>query len=217
MAFDTNGLNTGVILAQPLPAGTNLIGGVNLAQVGGASFGLGVQTRAAGLGVAATEDNSYSCGAVFTVATAATDIFAISGSASQVVRVRLVRVTGVQTTGSSATIQLIKRSAVNTGGTIVNPPIVKMDTNNPAPTSVISEYTANPASLGTSVGIIRVHIQPIPASGGGTADVPFQFGIYEDQPVVLRGVAESLCINLNGGTFVGNSIAVSVEWTESAT
>src|SRR5204863_4895248 len=86
------------------------------------------------------------------VAASATDIFAITGSATKIVRITRLRISGVRTTGTDTDIQLIKRSTANTGGTSTNPTKVAYDSNDPASTATINAYTANPTGLGTAIG-----------------------------------------------------------------
>jgi hypothetical protein len=53
------------------------------------------------------------------------------------------------------------------------------------------------------------------ASATGAQQVlSWSFGQDGGQPIVLRGTAQGLAINLNGTTIAGGKIDVSVTWTE---
>lgn len=162
------------------------------------------------------EPQSYSASAAaFTVATNATDIFLISGSASKTIRIHKIDVTGTTTSGSAIkiTINLIKRSTANTGGTSVISTIVPHDSNNSAATAVARHYTANP-TLGTSVGIVRSVSTSF--QGAGLTDTALTWDFSDDggQPIILRGTSENLAVNFNATSVVGSVISVSCEWSE---
>lgn len=144
------------------------------------------------------------------------DIFTITGSASRVVRVTRIEFTATQTLAASVNIALLRRSTANTGGTSTTLTNVTHDTTNAAATAVTRSYTANPTA-GTLVGSVRNLRALIPATGGGSSEGPtnvWEFGNRPAQGMVLRGVAEVLCLNLGGTTVAGNVFDVSIEWTE---
>lgn len=149
-------------------------------------------------------------------AASATDIFTISGSASKLVRVASIVMTATQTVGGRRDVQLVKRSTANTGGASTLPTVVPHDSADPPGTAVVAAYTANP-TLGTLVGRFRSRRALIDAAGasGGTADcTSWDLGTRNSKAGVLRGVAESFGVNMNGVTSTGNNCAVCVEWTE---
>lgn len=150
--------------------------------------------------------------AVFTAAAAPTDIFTIFGSATRTVYVTRIQIDATQTTAASRDVFIIKRSTANTAGTAVATTRVPKDTSSPAATAVVQHYTANP-TLGTTVGSVdgRKLMIPAPAS---LIDVPtriFEFAC----PVVLRGVAQCLSINLNSVASAGSLIICTVEFVEA--
>lgn len=143
-----------------------------------------------------------------------TDIFEIIGSATKIVKVRRLRITGNRGTSTTSDVVLLRRSTANTGGTSTLPTIVKNDTNNAAPTAVVKAYTANPTT-GTLVGNLRADKQFLYPPGGGSSDVR-DYVLTESgaQPLFLRGVAESIAFNLNGVTMASGSLDIWIEWTE---
>lgn len=160
---------------------------------------------------------SYSSSTIgLTVAATPTDVFTISGSATKIIRILRVFFTGTQTTAATRDVYLIKRSTADTGGTSSTLANTSHDSTNAAGTAVVRAYTVNPTALGTSVGTVRgrkVFI-PAPATAANIDELGYFFGDKNDQSIVLRGVAESLCVNLNSASSAGSSLNIFVEWTE---
>jgi hypothetical protein len=148
-----------------------------------------------------------------------TDVLTISGSATKTVRVAKIVVGGLMTaTGGQLNPLIVRRSAANTGGTSTTPAILPRDTNNSAATAVVTLYTANPASLGTTVGTLdscRLVLEP-----NGSTTVPdicaFTYGVNNDQMIALRGVTDILAINFAGAALpgAGSVLDFDVEFTE---
>lgn len=124
------------------------------------------------------------------VGAAAGDVVEIIGSASMIVLVLEIAI--IKPT-VQVTHQIIKRSAAATGGTSANATLVPLDSGNPAATAVIKNYSADPtegAAVGTIFRAIIATTENFSKSwvdGGG-------------QAVVLRGVAQTLCINLSAAS-----------------
>ena len=148
-----------------------------------------------------------------------TDIFTITGSASAVVRVKSISISGIATADRNIDCILLKRSTENTAGTSTTLTAVPHDSANAAATAVVRSYTANP-TLGTLVGNInsvRLGVGvATPGNGDPTQARPEVLFSSRDskQDIVLRGTGEVLAINLNGATVAGNSFSCNVEWTE---
>jgi len=159
---------------------------------------------------------TYSCSASVTLAATPTDVFTIYGSASTSVRIRRVEVSGVATTAGGMQVSLIKRSAVNTGGTSGAVTAVSHDSADSAATGTCLSYTANPAGLGTSVGAVRTFNVAMPLIANAVGPIGQIFGPDRgDKTIVLTGTTQGLAVNLNGGTVpAGGALLVSIEWTE---
>lgn len=150
-----------------------------------------------------------------TPAAAVTDIFTISGSATKTVRVLRLEFSGQSTAGGNMATRLIVRVTADTGGTSVSIVPVKFDQSYPASTATVTAYTANPtlgnAPSGTD-GIIFSRWSMLVAAAGqfmGPTDLNLLHA-----PVTLSGVAQSLCLNLNGSTQAGNLANIYVQWIE---
>jgi len=155
----------------------------------------------------------------FTPPATPTDMATIYGSASKTVYVYGIRVSTTQSTAGVNRIYLIKRSAVNTGGTSAAPTIVPFVSTDTATATILS-YTVNPAGLGATVGNISVSNVYAPILATGTSSSIIQLiqrdGSFEmSKPIVLSGVAQGLAVNFAGAALPGGlSVIVDFLWTE---
>lgn len=143
----------------------------------------------------------------------ATDIFTLTGSATKIVRISRIALSGVQTTGSQINVIYLRRSTANTGGTLVSLAAIRMDTTSPAATATGLAYTTNP-TVGTLVGNIRTRKVSVAAASGNSDEMIIDFGTRNGQALVLRGINEVFAINLNSVTVAGSAFNISIEWTE---
>lgn len=145
------------------------------------------------------------------------DMFTLTGSATKVVRLVRIWVTGVQTTASALDIKLIKRSTANSGGTSEVVSAVPHDSLSPAATAVMRAYTVNATNQGTQVGSLGSRKIMIPAAGDKTpTPTPAYEAIVPSQAIVLRGTSEVVAVNFCGDVITGGKINCSFEWTEEA-
>lgn len=153
----------------------------------------------------------------FAPAATATDILTISGSATKIIKITHIQVTADATGAEHIDLYLYKRTAANTGGTIVNPPVVKYDSLSDAQTAIVNSYTANPSALGAGILIAGDHYQVPAATGNSFFAPPWKedFGIRNNQPIILRGASELFTFNFAGHVVpAGLNFYISVEWTE---
>lgn len=171
-----------------------------------------------GLALPVSDDTSkagycYS-GISFAPVAAPTDIIQIQGSATKTIRIKRIRLGGVATAAGNMPAQLIRRSAADSGGGTVLTAITagKLDTTDAAATAVISTIgTANPGALGAAVGgVLRTGRVQMTAVGTGLAanELVWEFG-KNSKAAVLRGVADFLCINLNGAAIPAGGL---IDW-----
>lgn len=152
-----------------------------------------------------------------------TDMLTIVGSASKTILITNIYIGAQATAGTLMTFYLTKRSTANAGGTATQPAIIPHDSTNPAASAVVNLYSAAPTP-GTALG--DIHLATVSATVMTNAAALFGtfVGVARDgarqmtdlrQPVILRGVGESLSVNLKGAAipagFVMNYI---VEWVE---
>jgi hypothetical protein len=147
-------------------------------------------------------------------AATATDIFVIQGSATSTVKVWGFEITGTATASAVTNIYFVKRSTANNGGTSSTLTATSFDSQNTGYSAVIKSYTANPTT-GTSAGNIAFYPYNVQATGSSPDKLVVSFGSsLISQAVVLRGIAESLAVNLNGATLAGNSFNITVLFSE---
>lgn len=144
-----------------------------------------------------------------------TDVVTIAGSASKTVRITRISVTLTTTAGSGIglNILLIKRSALDTGGTSATQTNVPHDSSSAASGATIKSYTANPTGLGAAVGTVRT-IRYAVASSNSIIIAEWDFGNRPSKAIVLRGTSENLAINANATSITGGIMDVDIEWTE---
>jgi len=127
----------------------------------------------------------------------------ITGSATKTVEVIGLFIN--RAGGATSQFTITKRSAASTGGTSTTPTGVPMDSRNAAATAVVKAFTVAPTP-GASVGDIFT-AQLI--ANESFSDV---FALTVDQPVVLRGVAETLSVQSSTNATVRGFVA----WIERA-
>lgn len=151
-------------------------------------------------------------------AASATDILTIAGASNRVIKINQIQISGIATAAAAIPISLIRRSAVNTGGTSAALTAVLMDTANTGTSAAASvlTYTANPSGLGTAVGTVTTArmILSTASASVGTAPIVISFERMYMKPLTLRSASELLCINYGGSTASGNSLDISISWTE---
>jgi hypothetical protein len=160
--------------------------------------------------------STYSaCITNLTISATPTDIFTLSGSATKVVTILKVEISGTEGTVAMHEFDLILRSSANSGGTFTNPSAVPFDSNNAAGTAVATAYTASPSTLGTTVGTLWSKKFVIPATTGVDSHWPqfFEAGQYS-QGMVLRGASQFLALSDNALAISGSSLNICYKWTE---
>lgn len=156
---------------------------------------------------------TYSVAFTVAPATLATDIFQIIGSASTTVEIDKITISGTQTTGGPIILILSKRSTANTGGTSSIGTIVAHNSARAAATTVVTIYTANPTT-GTPVGDIKAIGIPIGTTATSISPPTDIIFAQSDAAPVLVGVAQTIVGRLNGVTYTGASLNISIELTE---
>lgn len=153
-------------------------------------------------------------------ASSATDIACITGNATTIVRLQQIRISGSAGTLVSLPVVITKHASANTGGTAALttalPVPYKLDSQNPAALATTTAYTANPTIADAAPGLIDSGIATFnvtTVAGGAPVTFSWTTRAYNEAPV-LRGVAQQICVNLNGVTVTSGLLAVSFLWTE---
>lgn len=176
----------------------------------------------------------YSVSGVVDPASSATDVVDIVGSASAILAIRRIILAGqIASTAADQIIALIRRTTANSGGTSTDfsggtaaagTGMQQRDSGNTASVATVKKYTANP-TLGTAAGTA--------GSGGTATGIIAQRRIYarvastllsdivdfdfRDCPILLRGAAACLGINLAQTSQNLTNLDVYMEWAELPT
>lgn len=168
--------------------------------------------------------NSYVAnGIAIAPASTATDLACITGGANIVVRVQSIRIDGTAGTLINVPTTITKHASANTGGTAATgtalPVPYKLDTTDATPIATTTAYTANPTIADASPGLIDTGILVLTATGTLAGNNGLYFD-WTNRPFVeaptLRGIAQQVCVNLNGTSPSSGVVNVSFRWTESA-
>lgn len=153
-------------------------------------------------------------------AASATDIACITGNATNIVRLQQIRISGSAGTLVSLPVVITKHASANTGGTAATttalPTPYRLDSLNPAPLATTTAYTVNPTIADAAPGLIDAGIATFnvtTVAGGAPVTFSWTTRAYNEAPV-LRGVAQQVCVNLNGVSVSSGLLAVSFMWTE---
>jgi hypothetical protein len=152
----------------------------------------------------------------FGLAATPTDVLVIQGSATHTVRIRSIKLSGYSSTAGQLVFFAIRRSSANTGGTpSPRTPLLfdNGDVTNWAPTATVNTYTANPASLGTSVGTVAIRRLGFNLLTSAPDRTSIDFPEMSAKSLVLRGVSDFLCLNAAGAALPGATTVLDVTIT----
>ena len=180
----------------------------------------------AGREVSFQSKQTYSATGTFTPPATPQDLVTIYGSASKTVRVLSFVINTNNTAAGSQQYWLVKRSAVDTGGTPVVPTTVPYDSNNAAPTANVQHWTATPTSGAAVANVATRRVTSPVLVPNSYAGVCFESGFEMlptvtqglsvlAQPITLRGVAQGLALNFGGAALVAGQVhSYTIVWTE---
>lgn len=157
---------------------------------------------------------SYRASSKF-AASSTTDNAVLPGNATNTVLVTEVRVSGIQTTAGMVNVEIAKRSAADTGGTSATMTVVPEDSNCAAGVSAPLSYTGTGPAIGAAVGDLDNTEVGFMASGTAAPNDIYILNLRQ-KPIVLRGTAQQLAINL-GGAVTGGTMTVTFVWIETTT
>lgn len=169
---------------------------------------------------------TYAAGAAgLALAATPTSIATLTGSATKLVKLVRVGLTLSCTALGVTSLDLLlqKYSSALTGGTPVALTMVPMDSGSGAATALAQNWTANSTGGGALVGnLLTSKIMPQWAGPATATDFPQQKMPQIEWdftgpggPPTLRGVAQVLSLNLNGGTLIATTtFNVYMIWTE---
>lgn len=147
--------------------------------------------------------------------TGAGDAACLVGSATKTIYVVRVQFSTLKTTLQPGVVaNLVKRTAANSGGSSAAATIAKMDSAvTISATAILNSYTAIPTP-GAGANVRSQYVGFPAATGLVASPVVFDFSPQNNlsQPVVLRGVAQSLCLNFPAA-FTTDGPLLTSDWT----
>lgn len=157
----------------------------------------------------------------FAAAASTSPFFIMEGSATTVVRLQRIRVSGLTLTAVAyLSVVLQKYSTASSGGTATALTQVPLDSNEAAGTlGKCSVYTAAPTagSLVGALACIRVLGQATTAAAAGIPDIELTFDfrtIAEADCPTLRGTSQGLALNFGATPGSAVTMSLEVEWSE---
>lgn len=183
----------------------------------GSNLHVAVDSFTGGTGL--NSSRTYSASTEFTAGTAPTDVFTITGSASANETIYITQISfavGGATVPAGTPIQVIKRSTADSGGTSASVTAVPYLSSGVSASATVLKYTANPSSLGNSVGAIITTPAPTTSSTNILALNVFNFNANGGAAIALIGTSQQLCINYGGSSaYTGQVTDANVTWIES--
>ena len=160
-------------------------------------------------------------------ASAPTDVFCIGNSTSRSVSIKEIDIGGYATTAITVPFSILRRQALNTGGTIASGTasaasnVAVNVTSNPSPyTAQVSSYTANPTIVDTNPTYFRNFLISLPLSSAVVNPQQIVFGdagtdTYVQAADLLKGVTGEICVNMGATTVAGGNLSINATWTEN--
>lgn len=170
-----------------------------------------------------TADTYAATGIGIAPASTATDIACITGSATKIIRLQAIRVSGTAGTLVNVPVLITKHISANTGGTAATgtalPVPYPLDSTDATVTATTTAYTANPTIVDSAAGIIDAGMLVLTATGTLAGNIGLLFDwshrTFSEGPT-LRGIAQQVCVNLNSTSPSSGLVNVSFRWTELA-
>lgn len=159
-------------------------------------------------------------GNVITPAANCTDLLTLSGAAGYTIRLTEIHIQCSSTAAAIVQTALLRRSALNTGGTItaLNSSVDTAMNGDSAPVATLNQYTANPTGLGS--GITNIHggglYSPAIATPSFNESRIWDFSpIASAPPAIVNNANMLFAINLGGVALpAGLTMGIFLEWTE---
>lgn len=158
-------------------------------------------------------------------ASAATDIFCISGSTTKSISVKRISITGTATTLNEGQFTLLRRVSLDTGGTPASgtalPVAAKNNPNDGAAVAVLTAYTANPTIVDSSPTYLRTSWLTTPITTSVVINRPIiwlagqQVDSFSRAFDIPAGVTGQICVNMNATTISGGKLDIDITWTEN--
>lgn len=214
----TNGVNVDGILRAAAPAAPT--SGQSIRQIislgdGGDNLQL-LSVDAGGSAKIKLEGGLPAYSLVFTTTfQGAGDYVVLQGSASKIIRLRRLIVSGYTSSTTIGPISFLiqRRSAASTGGTSASPTIGQYDVSDPAPSVSLTAYSA-PPTAGASVGnLLSAYYQV--NQNVAAAPLRVTFGDAGERAIVIRGASDFVALRYNAmNSGATTTLTTTLVWTE---
>jgi hypothetical protein len=161
----------------------------------------------------------------------ATDMICIAASATKTVRLDRIVLTGSAGTAVALPVQIVRRAALDTGGTAasttanpgVTTQIASRDTGlatNLSASAVLVSYTAVPTINDSAPVYIDSGVLGLAATSVGVVSAPLVFDWSRDIennvqiPTLAKNSTQQLCVNFNAVSITSGVLNGSLTWTE---
>jgi hypothetical protein len=146
---------------------------------------------------------------------AVNDLVVLSGSATRLIRLKSVILSGAATTATNIGVYVFKRTGGYTGGTPTAITPTAADTTDPTSTASLFHYATAGATAGAGTMLDGCRLNLAPAANGSIDRPMLQYTWQNDKAPNLRGTTQYLAVGLNGVTMpAGGRLDVSLTWTE---
>lgn len=146
---------------------------------------------------------------------AVNDLVALGGSATRLIRLKSVILSGTATSATNVGVYIFRRTAAYTGGTPTAITRTTADTQDPASVASLVHYATAGATAGAGTMLDGCRLNLAPAANGSIDRPMLQYTWQNDKAPCLRGVTQFFGIGLNGATMpAGGRLDVSLTWTE---
>jgi hypothetical protein len=146
-----------------------------------------------------------------------TDLLQLIGAAGKVIRLSRFEITADAAAAGIIDCYLYKRTALNTGGTAAPLAPIAHDSQSPAPSAVLQQYSvlASPLGAGVIIKAAGVALPVASTTGYPFAPTVWTFGTQNDQMHTLRNANESITFNMGGAAVpAGLDMWLNLTWTE---
>lgn len=169
---------------------------------------------------------TYTASAVGLVPPAsATDVFCINSNSTKNIAIRRITVAGTAGTAITTPFLVYRRASQDTGGTastsLAAPVAVPHNTTDPASTTTLIGYTANPTIVDSSPALLETMLVdlPVTTAAGGNTEVVRTYGTATDMFSkgldIPKNTTQQICLNLNGVSVSSGVLQINMEWTET--
>lgn len=144
----------------------------------------------------------------------AVDVWQLQGVNLKTVKIRYVRIGGTAVAARTQSLNLIRRSATDTGGAPTNPVARPADTSDAPSGVVVSQFTTSPTP-GAAISVLESTTFVLVTSGSLQDRAIFDYSQLVSKAPVLNNANDFYCVGFGGiGLVATDKLECSIWWTE---